>query len=194
MLLNFNSSNVNNVNATLQAKQELVREAGLDVSDSDGSIGRKRRPEQEYLSPTQMGSYLLQSSTTGPIPATHSPNPATFWMLANPSTQVMSGHDPMWTFPSGGNNTASAYRGSMPNGLHFMNFSPPMALLPGQQFGTGIGGAGGGTVTSDSHLGMLAALNAYRPIVGAGALESPGSTGAHPHHGGDGRDTASHNS
>ncbi|KAE8023281.1 hypothetical protein FH972_008997 [Carpinus fangiana] len=196
MLLNFNSGN--NVNATLQAKQELVREAGLDVSDSDGGIGRKRRPpEQEYLSQTQMGSYLLQSSTAGSIPATHStPNPATFWMLTNPNTQVMSG-DPMWTFPSGGNNTSSAYRGSMGNGLHFMNFSPPMALLPGhQQFGTGVGGAGGGAVT-DSHLGVLAALNAYRPIVGAaGGLESPGS-GGHPHHhhgGDDGRDTASHNS
>jgi hypothetical protein len=202
MLLNFNSGN--NVNATLQAKQEMVREAGLDVSDSDGGIGRKRRPpEQEYLSQTQMGSYLLQSSTAGSIPATHStPNPATFWMLTNPSTQVMSGGDPMWTFPaSGGNNTSSAYRGSMANGLHFMNFSPPMALLPGhghQQFGTGVGGAGGGAVT-DSHLGVLAALNAYRPIVGAaGGLESPGS-GGHPHHhhhhgGDDGRDTASHNS
>lgn len=187
MLLNFNSSNVN---ATLQAKQELVREAGVDVSDSEGpGVGRKRRQEQEYLSQTQMGmgSYLLQSSTTGSIPATHSPNPATFWMLTNPSTtQVMSSGDPMWTFPSGGNNTANAYRGSMTtNGLHFMNFSPPMALLPpGQQFGTGIGGAGGGTAVTDSHLGVLAALNAYRPIVGGSALESPAS-GGHPHHGGD---------
>nr|UPO78992.1 TCP transcription factor 15 [Betula platyphylla] len=53
MLLNFNSSNVN---ATLQAKQELVREAGVDVSDSEGpGVGRKRRQEQEYLSQTQMG-------------------------------------------------------------------------------------------------------------------------------------------
>lgn len=188
MLLNFNASNVD-VNATLQAKQELVREAGLDLSDSEGSAGRKRRPEQEYLSQSQMGSYLLQSST-GSIPANHGQNPAAFWMVANPSTQVISG-DPMWTFPSGGNG-ASMYRGSMSSGLHFMNFAPPMALLPGQQFGAGIGG-GGGTV-NDTHLGVLAAFNSHRPIGGAGSLESPAS-GTHQHHQGDDRrDTAGHNS
>ncbi|XP_018817718.1 transcription factor TCP15-like [Juglans regia] len=194
MLLNFNSTTTGNVNATLQAKQEFVREApGLDVSaESEGSVGRKRRSEQEYLSQSQMGSYLLQSSA-GPIPAGHSQNPAAFWMVTNPSTSC---GDSMWTYPSGGN-TTGMYRGSMSSGLHFMNFAPPMALtLPGQQFGTGIGGMGGGGTATDSHLGVLAALNAYRPIVSAGALESPASTGTHPHHAGvgDGRDTTSHNS
>lgn len=189
MLLNFNSSN--NVNAVLQAKQELAREAaGLDISDSEGSIGRKRRsPEQELPQSQVAGSYLLQSST-GSISASHSPIPGTFWMVANPSNQVVSG-DPMWTFPSGGN--SNMYRGSMSSGLHFMNFAPPMALLPGQQFGAGIGGGNGGTVT-DNHLGMLAGLNPYRPILGTGTLESPAS-GTHQHHGGDdGRETTSHHS
>lgn len=181
MLLNFNSST--NVNAMLQAKQEL-REAGLDVSDTEVSMGRKRRPEQDLSSQSPSGSYMLQSSS-GSIPASHSTIPATFWMVTNPSNQGLSGggsgggaHDPMWTFPNISN--SNIYRGSMStNGLHFMNFPPPMALLPGQQLG------GGGNV-HDSHLGMLAALNAYRPILSGGAAESPGSAGGqHPHHGGD---------
>ncbi|KAF5443298.1 hypothetical protein F2P56_035866 [Juglans regia] len=190
VLLNFNSGTGNVDETILPGKQELVRETGLDMSESEGSIGRKRRPEQqEYLSQSQMGSYnLLQSSTAGSISgSTHGQNPATLFMVTNPSTQVMNG-DPMWTFPSGGNG-AGTYRGSISSGLQFMNFAPPMAaLLPGQQFGAGIGGmgGGGGSVT-DSHLGVLAALNAYRPIVGASAnyMESPGSSGMHPHHGGD---------
>lgn len=183
MLLNFNNSSTN-VNAMLQAKQEL-REAGLDVSDTEVSIGRKRRPEQDLSSQSPSGSYLLQSSA-GSIPASNSPIPATFWMVTNPSNQGLSGgahHDPMWTFPNLSN--SNMYRGSMANGLHFMNFPPSMALLPGQQFS----GGGGGTVT-DSHLGMLAALNAYRPMLSGGAAESPAS-GQHPHHGGDdGHDTS----
>ncbi|GMY26024.1 transcription factor TCP15 [Fagus crenata] len=218
MFLNFNS-NVNNNNVTLhshQGKQEslLVREAiGLDVSDSEGRIKRRSilDHQQELSQNNQMGSYLLQSSNYSGSMI----NPGTFWMLTNPNpnsnpsstTQVMSGggHDPMWTFPSSGggvgnNNTNSTsggmYRGSIPmsSGLHFMNFAPPMALLPSQQLGAGIGGGGGGGTGTDSHLGMLAALNAYRPIVGGGAMESP-TSGTHQHHGGeDGRETTSHNS
>lgn len=177
MLLNFNSGNVN---AMLQAKQELREAAGLDVSETEVSIGRKRRPEQDLSSQNPSGNYLLQSST-GSIPASHSPTPATFWMVTNPSNQGMGGaHDPMWAFPNIGN--SNLYRGSMSNGLHFMNFPPPMALLPGQQLGSGIGGGSGGG--ADSHLGVLAALNAYRPILSGGAAESP-ARGQHLHPGGD---------
>ncbi|KAJ4711313.1 Transcription factor like [Melia azedarach] len=176
-----------NVNSMMQSKQELRADnnTSLDVSDAETSMGRKRRPEQE-LSQNQMGSYLVQSST-GSIPASHSPIPATFWMMTNPSNQVMSSTgDPMWTFPSVSN--SNMYRGSMSSGVHFVNFPTPMALLPGQQLGSGIGAS---APMTDSHLGMLAALNAYRNIPGAGASESPAS-GSHPHHGGEeGQDTTS---
>ena len=164
------------VSAMLQAKPE-IRETCLDVSEAEASLGRKRQPEQD----PSMGSYLLQSaaSGTGTTPSIHAQNPATFWMVANPSNQVMTG-DPLWTFPSV--NNSSMYRGTMSSGLHFMNFPTPMALLPGQaQLGSGIGGSGG----ADGHLGMLAALNAFRPLPGSGGAPE---TASHPHNnGGDHR-------
>ncbi|XWS34080.1 hypothetical protein CRYUN_Cryun21dG0008300 [Craigia yunnanensis] len=178
--LNFPSSS--SVNAFLQAKQEL-RDASVDVAEADTSIGKKRRPEQQELSQNQVGSSLIQSST-GSIPASHNPIPETFWMVTNPSNQVISGSgsgDPMWTFPSASN--TNMYRGTMSSGVHFMNFATPMALLPGQQLGSGIGA--GGSIT-DSHLGILAALNAYRPIPGTSLSESP-ARGSHQHHGGEDR-------
>lgn len=206
MLLNFNSGNVN---AMLEAKQELRDQANnnstttldLDHMSREGtSIGRKRRPDEQDLlsssssqtSHSQLGNYMLQSST-GSIPASQSTVPATFWMVANnPSSNNNQGQGgnmsgggahlhhqdpPMWTFPTINGN----------HGLHFMNFAPPMALLPSQvQLGTsGIstGGGGGGVGTvADSHLGMLAALNnAYRPILGGGAPVN----GQHPSHDAD---------
>ncbi|XP_022775793.1 transcription factor TCP15-like [Durio zibethinus] len=180
---NFPSSS--SVNAFLQAKQEL-RDASVDVVEAaDTSMGKKRRPEQQELSQNQMGSYLIQS-TTGSIPASHNPVPATFWMVTNPSNQVISGSgagDPMWTFPSVSNYT-NMYRGTMSSGVHFMNFATPMALLPGQQLGSGI--AAGGSVT-DSHLGVIAALNAYRPIPGTSVSESPASGSHQVHHVGEDR-------
>ncbi|EEF39897.1 transcription factor TCP14 [Ricinus communis] len=170
--------------------------------DVETSIGRKRRSEHELLSQShyhQMGSYLLQSTSSGTIPTTHSPTPATFWMVTNPnSNQVISG-DPVVTFPSFSASTNSMYRGSMSSGLRFMNFPTPMALLPSQQLdsptsgggGGGGAGSGGSSIVTDSHLGMLAAFNAYRPILGSGAPESPAS-GSNPHHGGkDEHDTTS---
>jgi hypothetical protein len=205
MLLNFNSGNVN---AMLEAKQELRDQANnnttttldLDHMSREGtSIGRKRRPDEQDLlsssssqtSHSQLGNYMLQSST-GSIPASQSTVPATFWMVANnPSTNNNQGQGgnmsgggahlhhqdpPMWTFPTINGN----------HGLHFMNFAPPVALLPSQvQLGTsGIstGGGGGGGTIADSHLGMLAALNnAYRPILGGGAPVN----GQHPSHDAD---------
>ncbi|XP_022735317.1 transcription factor TCP15-like [Durio zibethinus] len=180
--LNFPSSS--SVNAFLQAKQEY-RDASLDVTQvaADTSIGKKRRPEQQELSQNQVGSSLIQSST-GSIPASHNPIPTTFWMVTNPSNQVVSGSgtgDPLWTFPSASN--TNLYRGNMSSGVHFMNFATPMALLPGQQLGSGIGA--GGLVT-DSHLGVLTALNSYRPIPGTSVSESSAS-GSHQHHGGEDR-------
>ncbi|KAA8540955.1 hypothetical protein F0562_024907 [Nyssa sinensis] len=165
-LLNFQSANLNPM---LQAKQEL-RDTSLELSETEETIGRKRRPEQE-LSQQQMGNYLLQSST-GAMPASHASIPANFWMVANSNNQVMSGHDPIWTFPSVNNN--ALYRGTMSSGLHFMNFPTPVALLPGQQLSTGVGssGGGGGGGISDGHLGMLTGLNPYRPIFGSGVSES----------------------
>ncbi|XVF43103.1 hypothetical protein PTKIN_Ptkin02bG0013400 [Pterospermum kingtungense] len=179
---NFPSSSCS-VNPFLQAKQEF-REASVDVSENT-SMGKKRRPEQQELTQNPVGSYMIQS-TTGPSPASSNPIPANFWMVTNPSNQVISGSgtgDPMWTFPSTSN--SNMYRGTMSSGVHFMNFATPMALLPGQQLGSGIGA--GGSVT-DTHLGVLAALNAYRPIPGTNSTvsESPAS-GSHQHHGGEDR-------
>lgn len=81
------------------------------------------------------------------------------------------------------------YRGNVPGGLHFMNFSTPMALLPGQQLGLGSsGGAGGAGGSGEGHMGILAALNAYRPQTGTdagpgGAQQQPtgGATGGDRH-------------
>ncbi|KAK4568245.1 hypothetical protein RGQ29_003864 [Quercus rubra] len=199
-LLNFQTSS--NLNTMLQAKQEL-RDAtsSLDLSETtEESIGGRKRRQEQDLSPQsqqhQMGSYLLQSSA-GAIPASHGQIPANFWMVANSNNQVMSG-DPIWTFPSV-NNSAALYRGNMSSGLHFMNFPAPMALLPSQQLGSGIGSGGGGggggsggNNMSDGHLNMLAGLNPYRPSVSE-------ASGSHSHHGGGGgsddrHDTTSHHS
>ncbi|KAJ4961794.1 hypothetical protein NE237_021704 [Protea cynaroides] len=188
-LLNFNT---NNVNPTMfQATKQELRDPCLDMSSETemGIGGRKRRQEQDVPSQQQMGNYLLQSSS-GPIQASHGQIPANFWMLTNPNNQGMSG-DPIWTFPSVSN--PSMYRGSMSSGLHFMNFPTPMALLPSQQLGSGIGGSGG---TSEGHLGMLAALNAYRPLSGAGATDPDHASGSSQHHqgGNERHDSTSHHS
>ncbi|CAL5198374.1 unnamed protein product [Lathyrus oleraceus] len=196
MLLNFQSNNLTNM---LQAKQELrdgnantnsnapSSSTTLDLSETSGEDqsmgGRKRRPSSEQdLSSIQhqMGSYLLQSSA-GSIPASHTQMPANIWMVANSNNQIMSGGDPIWTFPSV-NNSAALYRGAVStSGLHFMNFPQPMALLPGQQLGnssvgvsggggsSGGGGGGGGNINmnmnmNEGHLSMLAGLSPYRPV------------------------------
>ncbi|CAL0318261.1 unnamed protein product [Lupinus luteus] len=197
-LLNFNP----NVNAMLQTKQEETGTGGgsleLMASDSDASLGRKRRQEQPEVS--NMGSYLLQSSTSGSIPASHASNSATFWMVAGNGNQGMSGGnnggDPIWAIPSvAGNN--GMYRGAMSSGgIHFMNFASPMPLMPGGgQLGPGMGGGSGGgaAMVNESNLGMLAALNAYRQMQANGVPESPASTGHH-HGGDDGHDTSSQHS
>ncbi|CAJ1932106.1 unnamed protein product [Sphenostylis stenocarpa] len=210
-ILNFNP--MGNVNVIQQAKQELREESGgggsgLEsmASDSDGSLGRKRRPEQEL---SQMGSYLIQSST-GSLPASHASNTAAFWMVAGHGNQSMSGSgggggaangndNPIWAIPSVGN--SGVYRGAMsaPGGIHFMNFASPMPLMPGGQLGSGMvgggggGGSGGAQFLSESNLGMLAALNAYRQIPANGVSESPGSAGQ-PNTGDDGRDSTSQHS
>ncbi|KAF5933707.1 hypothetical protein HYC85_029878 [Camellia sinensis] len=204
-LLNFQSTHHHHQhqdNQILQTKQELRdnNHISLELLESEESMSRKRRAEQELSSSQQhqMGtSYLLQS-TAGAIPASHASIPANFWMLANSGNQVMSG-DPIWTFPQV--NNSGLYRGTMSSGLHFMNFPTPVALLPSQQLG-GIGGGGGGGGGggssgggnggfSEGHFGLLAGLNPYRPT---GVSESQAS-GSHSHHGGDDRqDTTSHHS
>ncbi|XP_045790208.1 transcription factor TCP15 [Trifolium pratense] len=190
MLLNFQSNNLNLTTNMLQAKQEL-REGNananapsssttLDLSETSGGEesmggGRKRRTgsEQDLSSiQHQMGSYLLQSSA-GSIPASHTQIPANIWMVANSNNQIMSGGDPIWTFPSVNNSAAALYRGAVStSGLHFMNFPQPMALMPGQQLGNssgGGGGGGGGNINmnmnmNEGHLSMLAGLSPYRPV------------------------------
>jgi hypothetical protein len=200
-ILNFN----NVQNAILQAKQELREEntasgggggGGFELlgSDSDGSIGRKRRSEQELLS-QNMGSYLLQSNV-GSLPSSHASNTAAFWMVTGNGNQGVNGgsngNDPIWAIPSVGNN--GLYRAAMPsNGIHFMNFASPMNLMPGSQLGSGIvgSGGGGGGIMAESNLNMLSAMNAYRQIQTNGMSESTGQ-----HHGGgdDGHDSSSQQS
>lgn len=193
-LVNFQS---NNLNSMLQAKQELRDTTSIDLSETEESMGRKRRPPEQDLSQQhQMGSYLLQSST-GSIPASHGQIPANFWMLTNSNNQVMSA-DPIWPFPSVNNSTL--YRGTMSSGLHFMNFPAPVALLPSQQLSSSGGGGGGGSGgggssgMGDGHFNMLAGLNPYRPVMGSGVSESQAS-GSQSHHGCDDRhDATSHHS
>ncbi|XP_058096540.1 transcription factor TCP15-like [Magnolia sinica] len=183
-LLNFHQ---NALSQTLQPSKHELREPCLDMSDLDAGDNKKRRsdhdPQQQQH---QMGNYMLQptSGQAGPT-AGHGQMPGTFWMVTNPNNQGMSG-DPIWTFPSVGNTTM--YRGSMSSGLHFMNFPTPMALLSSQQLGPTVGG------TNEGHLGMIAALNAYRSFTGAGSAGSDptSATGSHQHHSGDDRhDTTS---
>ncbi|XP_022775598.1 transcription factor TCP14-like [Durio zibethinus] len=189
--LNYQSSS--NLNSMFQAKQELGdNSTSLELSETEeGTVGRKRRLEQDLSSQHQMGAYLLQSST-GAIPASHGQIPANFWMVTNSNNQVMSG-DPIWTFPSV--NNSALYRSTMSSGLHFMNFPAPMALLPGQQLGSssvtsgggggGGGGSGGSSGISEGHLNMLTGMNHYRQVSGSSESESQAS-GSHSHHGGGG--------
>ncbi|KAL2482441.1 Transcription factor TCP14 [Forsythia ovata] len=190
-LLNFQAANLNP--NSMQAKQE-IRETSLDLTETEESIGRKRRAEQELQQPQHypMNSYLLQSST-GAMPSSNASVPANFWMVANSNNQVMGG-DPIWTFPSVNNNAAALYRGTMSSGLHFMNFPTPVAVLPSQQLGTSIGGGGGGNGNGlgEGQLALLAGLNSYRHVSVASESQASGS---HSHHGGDDRhDTTSHHS
>ncbi|OAY49995.1 transcription factor TCP15 [Manihot esculenta] len=173
--------NLNVLQGSSTANKQEVRGGGetscLDVTDGETILERKRRLENE-LAHDQMGSYLLQSTSTGALAATHSPIPATFRMVSsnhNCNNQGISS-DAMVAFPSFSANT-NMYKGSMFGGLHFMNFPPPMALLPGQQLGGRDGGSVvGSSIVNESHLGMLAAFNACRPIMGSGgASESPAS-------------------
>lgn len=173
-------------------------------------MGRKRRAEQLEMAAQQqqqhqLGNYLLQSSAAGAMPAaaSHASVPANFWMVANSGNQVISG-DPIWTFPQM-NNASALYRGTMSSGLHFMNFPTPVALLPGQQLGAGIGssggsgsGGGGGSSSggggggiSEGQFGLFAGLNPYRQT----SISNSQPSGSHSHHGGDDRhDSASHHS
>ncbi|MBA0773046.1 hypothetical protein Gotri_008349 [Gossypium trilobum] len=201
--LNFQSNTSSNLNFMFQTKQELRDNDGtsLEISETEGVLGRKRRSDQDLSSQHQMGSYLLQSST-GEIPAaSHGQIPANFWMVTNSNNQVMSAdRDPVWTFPSVTN--SALYKGPMSSGLHFMNFPTPMALLSGQQLGSSSvssGGVGvGSSRLSEGHFNMLAGLNPYRQVSGTVVSESQVS-GSHSHHdgagGGDDRhDTTSHHS
>ncbi|XP_057519846.1 transcription factor TCP14-like [Amaranthus tricolor] len=210
-LLNFQTATLNLNPGLLQAKQECTtptnnsntnqinntNNSSLDLSNEGEEEGgvRKRRLEGEYGG--SGGSY-------GQIPATN------FWMVANSGNHqggaVMSG-DPIWTIPSVNNSaTAGLYRGTVPSGLHFMNFATPMTLLPSQQLGPtmglgqsggggGGGGAGGHNLSSGEqahqHLGPLTGLNPYRNISGSGISDSQAS-GSHSHHGDDRHDTTSH--
>nr|QPP19143.1 teosinte branched 1 cycloidea and PCF transcription factor 27 [Fraxinus mandshurica] len=190
-LLNFQAANLNP--SSMQAKQE-IRETSIDLTETEESIGRKRRAEQELQQPQhyQMNNYLLQSST-GAMPSSHASVPANFWMVANSNNQVMGGGEPIWTFPSVNNNNAAAslYRGTMSSGLHFMNFPTPVAVLPSQQIGTSIGGGGGNSGLGEGQLALLAGLNSYRPV----SVMSESHASEHSHHGGDDRqDTTSHQS
>ncbi|KAF7847617.1 hypothetical protein BT93_L2783 [Corymbia citriodora subsp. variegata] len=192
-LLNFQGSSSNLNSMLFQAKQELREASNLELSESADHEGmsKKRRPDQLDLSTnsqsqtqpqSHVGSYLLQSSS-GVLPASHGNLPGNFWMVTNPSNQVMSG-DPVWTFPASVSNSAALYRGTMSSGLHFMNFPAPVALLPGQHLGGAAAGAGAGG-GSEGQFNMLGGLSPYRPVSSSGMSESQAS-GSHSNHGGGG--------
>lgn len=184
--------------------------AGSDLS-------KKRRWEQEmqqqhqqqYHQQQQMAGYTTQSQIPGAV-----------WMVPSASSKAQAAaaaggggsnaNESIWTFPQpasgGGGGAATVYRG-VPSGLHFMNFpAAPMALVPGggQQLGLGgpvpVGGAGndssgsasgGGGGAGEGHMGILAALNAYRAhnAVSDAAPEQNGAEGGsrqRQQHGGGG--------
>ncbi|ESW10186.1 hypothetical protein PHAVU_009G188100 [Phaseolus vulgaris] len=178
-LLNFQSNNPIST-SMFQPKHELRDSSSLDLSseNNEEGLGRKRRPLEQDLSSTmqhQVGSYLMQSSSSGTIPESHAQIPANIWMVANSNSQGVSGEAPLWTFP--GVSNSALYRGNMSSGLHFMNFPTPMALLPGQQLGSsGIGGN-----INEGHLSMLSGLNPYRTVIGVSESQASES---HSHHGG----------
>ncbi|KAK9684561.1 hypothetical protein RND81_10G218400 [Saponaria officinalis] len=203
---NNNDNTSNNNNNSNNNQMEMSSEGGGDDGGGGGG-GRKRRLEAEMGGGG--GGYM---------------SPANFWMVTNSGNHhqaaMMSGSgEQVWTIPSINNinnnsnnnnnaTTAGLYRGSVPSGLHFMNFPTPMALLPSQQLGhsmgglgVGIGGAGGGgggggngnnnMGSGDGHLGLLTGLNQYR----TGISDSQPS-GSHGGGGGsdDRHDTSSHHS
>ncbi|KAM0927159.1 hypothetical protein ACQ4PT_003247 [Festuca glaucescens] len=191
LLLNFHSGSV-----------------GLDVQPSPSAaaaaadLSRKRQWEQEMQQQQhqQQQQQQYQQQMAG---YTQSQMPGTVWMV--PSNSTPGGGAPsgggnggggsgesIWTFPqmASAGAAAAVYRGSVPSGLHFMNFPTPMALLPGQQLGLGpVGGSGGGGGGGEGHMGILAALNAYRTQA-ADAAAGQGGGGGGPssqqQHGGGG--------
>jgi hypothetical protein len=180
LLLNFHSGSV-----------------GLDVSPSTSSaaassdLSRKRRWEQEMQQQQQQQQYQQQMAGY-----TQSQMPGTVWMVPSSNAQAAAaaasgGGESIWTFPQpqaagGGVGAATLYRG-VPSGLHFMNFPAPMALLPGgQQLGLGQAGGnndnGGGGGGGEGHMGILAALNAYRAQAASDAAQNGAEGGSSQHH------------
>ncbi|KAL6606917.1 hypothetical protein ACP70R_042570 [Stipagrostis hirtigluma subsp. patula] len=180
LLLNFHSGSV-----------------GLDVSPSSSSaaastdLSRKRRWEQQ-MQQHQQQQQQYQQQMAG---YTQSQMPGTVWMVPSSNAQAGAaagggGSESIWTFPQagsggGGGGAATVYRG-VPSGLHFMNFPAPMALLPGgQQLGLGqVSGHdnGGGSGGGEGHMGILAALNAYRAAQAAAPDAAAGQNGAERQH------------
>jgi hypothetical protein len=195
LLLNFNSGSVG-----LDAQQSPSAAAAAAAAD----MTRKRRWEQEMQQQQQQQAQQYQQQMAG---YTQSQMPGTVWMVPS-SNNTQGGGAPssggsggctgesIWTFPQMGSATAAAavYRGSVPSGLHFMNFPAPVALLPGQQLGLGsVGGGGGGSgggSGGEGHMGILAALNAYRtqvvtdPAASQGGGGGGGGSGQQQQHGG----------
>ncbi|XP_057777166.1 transcription factor TCP15-like [Salvia miltiorrhiza] len=119
-------------------------------SEPTATAGRKRPPEDDLRAAlqNQMGNYMMQSSS-GSIPASQSQP-----FLATPNS---GSGESLWPIANSG-----MYRGSSAaptGGLHFMNFPTAMSH------------AGGG----EGHLGMLAALNAFRYTPGGGGAEAQGN-------------------
>lgn len=122
-----------------------------DVCETDaaGNI-RKRRWEQELSQHQQQQQQQQQMMAGYTTAASPGQMPATIWTAGGGAAG-----EAVWPFAQMG--AATMFRGSMSSGLHFMNFpAAPVALLPGQQIGLGSGGGEG-------HLGILSALNSYRP-------------------------------
>ncbi|CAM9001307.1 unnamed protein product [Rhodiola kirilowii] len=158
-----------------QTKQELrdMTSSTLDLSEDDNN--RKRRTPDQEMPPSsspqhQLNNYLLQSTSSGVVSASHSQVPTNIWMVANPNNQI---ENPIWTFPPqiSSNNAAALYRGTMSSGLHFMNFPTPVALLGSGhhlESGQGLGGLGpGNNSLSENHLNIFGGLSPYRSVSGA---------------------------
>ncbi|XP_010532840.1 PREDICTED: transcription factor TCP15-like [Tarenaya hassleriana] len=141
------------------------------------------RPKNELPSPssspfldTQMGNYLLQSSTSGSIPASQNPVTASFW-----SSSENNSHN-LWGF----NLNPSGAGGDVYNtaGIHLMNLAAgPLALFSGQPVAQPGFGANVSSGEHSNHFRLLGSLNGYSRAMAP-------ETSNH-HHDGDNQEDAS---
>ncbi|KAK1373393.1 Transcription factor like [Heracleum sosnowskyi] len=154
----------NSQNLTANPFQTKQENAMLDLSEeTEESFGKMKRPDLE-LSQQETGSYVMQLTTRDLPNATYASVPGNLWMVRDDSSSESN-----WTSPAVHKNT-DLYQGTVSSGLHFNNFSVPLAIMPTQQVGLTVSGANN---FSEGKPGFLAGVHTYCPIYGSSLLDSP---------------------